>query len=137
MTTLEIYERDYQSYCDIQEDTNKYEWAASNVFHIITYDGGLDELFVKIIIEVCEVILNRTSFEYIKDDDNYMSYILVCNLLSRNTWLEWGTSIRGAWFEVQGGSWPILEYWTEEDGFKMIPFTIDNLKDLIKFMKEE
>ncbi len=77
----------------------KYTWAAREVFNLCTYDSCLDELFVNTILEVCKVILGGTNFEYIKDEQNYTKYILVCQLLDKFHWIDWGTSIRGAWFE--------------------------------------
>lgn len=100
MTISEIYEMHYVEYCENTCGNTKYEWAASEVFNLTTYDGTLDELFVKKIIEVLKVILNKTNFEYIKDETNYINYILVCQLLNEFNWIDWGTSIRGAWFDA-------------------------------------
>ena len=74
-------------------------WISNYVFGLTTYDGELDELFCRKIIEVCKVILDRKNFEYIKDKENYINYILVCQILEKHGWINWGTSIRGAWFE--------------------------------------
>lgn len=77
----------------------KYVWLAEDVFHIDTYDDNLSEKFGRAILEVLRVIKNRQNYEYIKNEDNYIKYILVCNLLDMNDLISWGTSIRGAWFE--------------------------------------
>lgn len=137
----EIYEDHYASYCISTCGDSKYEWAASEVFDLTTYDGELDELFVKKIIEVIKVIFTRTSFEYIKDQNNYITYILVCQLLEKFNWIEWGTSIRGAWFESyhpNQKTHPILDFEYEQDryGCKEIPFSDDNLIILIRFLEE-
>ena len=140
MDVLELYKKDYEFHSEVVcEGSNKYDWAASQVFDLTTYDSALDEMFVKKIIEVCKAILERRNFEYIQDETCYVTYILVCQLLEQLHWIEWGTSIRGAWFEeshfgyVQ--SQPILKYLYSDvdDG---IPFTMDNLKAFIEFMED-
>ena len=137
MSILKIYTDDYREHCEFTCDDTKYEWAASRVFNLTTYDGSLDEMFVKKIVEVCKVILDRTTFDYIQDGTNYVSYILVCQLLNQFEWIEWGTSLRGAWFLDQLKSRPILTYWTDKNGYKEVPFTVDNLKTLSKFIESK
>lgn len=156
MRALDIYKDNYEEQCTHFEDRyTKYEWAASDIFDLVTYDGGLDEMFVKDILEVCKVILERSTYEYIGNHECYVKYILVCQLLNTFKWIDWGTSIRGAWFSTtfmmpleseQFKPRNILEeykWWSFEDGHKIdhvidaVPFTIDNLKDLIAFMEEE
>ena len=140
MNVLELYRDDYKFECDnITRDCSKYSWAASEVFELTTYDRDLDEMFVKKIIEVCKVILENRAFDYIRDESNYVDYILVCQLLEHFHWIEWGTSIRGAWFEESHQKYyesqPIVKCpYTHAEG--PIPFTVDNLKALIEFMEE-
>lgn len=138
MTTLELIKTDYELcvQCDIFQ--TKYEWAASSIFNLATYDGDLDELFVKKILEVIKVILDGTNFEYIKDETNYRAYILVCQLLKEMNWINWGSSIRGAWFddfisdeEVS----PLFVPHTYED--RLLYPSKENIVELIKFMEEE
>lgn len=147
MTTLEIYKAQYEEECTRREGGyTKYEWAAMNIFDLFTYDSSLDEKFVKTIIEVCKVILEKGNYEYISDEQNYDKYILVCQMLRRFRWIDWGTSIRGAWFEPDTDhSKEILEeckWWTAENGewtehvIDAVPFTVDNLRDLVVFMEE-
>lgn len=138
MDVKAIYGIDYNDYMILTSSNSKYEWAAGHIFTLSTYDGALDELFVKKIIEVCKVILGKQNFEYIKNEENYITYILVCQLLNNLKWIEWGTSIRGAWFQAEPVSEPILRYYDQEvKDVKEIPFTIDNLKALIEFIEKE
>lgn len=137
MDVKDIYEIDYNDYMMASCGNSKYEWAASNIFELSTYDGALDELFVKKIVEVCKVIINGATYEYIRNGENYIAYILVCQLLNSLQWIEWGTSIRGAWFLAELESKPILKYYVHGEGYKEIPFTIDNLKALIEFIEKE
>lgn len=146
MDVLKIFEWNYAEYIINTCGTTKHEWAASHIFDLVTYDGGLDELFVKKIIEVCKVILDKTNYEYIKDENNYINYILVCQILDRFDWIEWGTSIRGAWFGPSMNPRYLLEgteityYYdgkSETRGHPDVPFTIENLKKLIEFIETE
>ena len=53
------------------------------------------------ILDTMIQIKNRTTFEYIKDKENYRKFILSCIFIE--DWLEWGTSIRGTWFNAGDG----------------------------------
>jgi hypothetical protein len=53
------------------------------------------------ILDTLIQIKNGTTFEYIKNKNNYKNYILSCNFIL--DWLDWGTSIRGAWFNTVSG----------------------------------
>jgi hypothetical protein len=113
---------------------------------LITYDDELDEEFVKKIIEVSKAIIDRQTFEYIAEShENYVVFILVCNLFEYFEWINWGTSIRGSWFEDTYGNYdkrPILsEILPCDHGTKpeevVVPFTEKNLRALIEFVEED
>lgn len=154
MNAIDIYKAHYEEECSRSKDKytsfsyeyTKYEWAATYIFDLYTYDANLDVRFVKDILEVCQVIIER-DFEYQMDDNNYIKYILVCQLLYHFNWINWGTSIRNAWFEdssrkdiLEESSWTQLNEKTGEwDHYKLeaVPFSRDNLKELIKFIEED
>ena len=145
----EIYKSRYIEFCENTCCDTKYEWAAREVFDLTTYDGELDELIVKKIIEVLKVILDKTNYEYIKNRENYINYILVCQLLDKFNWIDWGTSIRGAWFKSyhsNAETHPILEEFEVKrfvDGellkcvYPEVYFTKEALNTLIKFIEAE
>lgn len=148
MDVKEIYRASYKIICEhLDCIENKYEWAASEVFGLVTYDGGLDEVFVKDILEVLCAILDNRTYEYIRDGQNYRKYIGVCQLLHRNHWIDWGTSIRGAWISSDINSVDILneyEWYTYEtpgeptkNVIEKVPFTDENIRALIEFIVEE
>lgn len=130
MTAKEIFENDFAEYMEIFEDQDIYEWAADHVFNLTTYDGALDKLFVRTILDICKVIINKQTYEFIRDENMYVVYIVVCQLLNKKGWIEWGTSIRGAWFKDSIHSKPLMEMWTK------VPFTEKNLIALIEFIEE-
>lgn len=144
MTALEIYKAQYEEEkTRTDQPYSKYHWAAINIFGLVTDDSSLDELFVMDILEVCKIILEKRNYEYIKNENNYVKYILVCQLLKNWGWINWGTSIRGAWceasyFDIPKNILDELEWWDPEHHVvEEVPFTVENLKDLINFMTEE
>ena len=119
-----------------------YEWAANEIFDLTTYDGELDELFVKKIIETSKAIIDRKTSEYIEQsENNYIVYILACQIFNKNNWIDWGTSIRGSWFDEHGylasNPKPIIDTNLKDYGVDEIPFTIENFKLLIDFISKE
>ena len=136
MTVKEIYEAEYKDYSEFfEEGQTKYHWASKEIFDLTTYDDDLDELFVKKIIEVCKAIIDRKTFEYINvSADNYVTYIIVCNLLEEYDWIEWGTSVGGAWFQEGPNFRHYLLNCTKNES---VPFTIENLKALCEFIEED
>lgn len=129
----------------------KYEWAAFNIFELTTYDSELDKLFVEAIVEVCHAIHERKTFEYILDESKYKRFILVCQMLDKFHWIDWGTSIRGAWFDehahphigpkviVDEDKWGEMNdegEWVKHT-IEAVPFTEENLMALIEFLEEE
>ena len=77
----------------------KMEYLASSIFDFTTYDGEIDILLAGRMIEVLKVILNRNTFEYIKDREQYLNYLTMVNMPFLKDKLDWGGSIRGAWFD--------------------------------------
>lgn len=120
---------------------SKYEWAASEIFGLATYDGDLDKLFVERICDVCKYIAAGKTFEFINmSEENYITFILVCQVLYKKNWINWGTSIRGAWFDDGCGDY-ILDWWVEycvtnEKVIFKVPFNTENLLLLIEFLEE-
>lgn len=136
MTAKEIFEKDFANFEEIQEGNNIYEWAASYIFGLSTYDGELDEHFVKIIIDVCKTIDSRNTFKMIEQSDvYYIAYIIVCQLLKHKNWIDWGTSIRGAWFDY--GNRDAEPIYDGGGILPDVPFTKDNFATLIDFVEEK
>lgn len=71
------------------------------VFGLITYDGGADYVFSEAIVQVLEVIRDKETFEFLEENNTkYLTYLLVVNHPMIRPVLNWGTSIRGAWFDL-------------------------------------
>lgn len=77
---------------------------AEAYFEIATYDLEISIEFGMKILEVMKVIWNNENFKYIDSSpEKYRTFLAVCQLLNYNTMIEWGTSIRGCWFDYHVG----------------------------------
>lgn len=75
-------------------------YLSEHIFSFTTYDSEKDELFGRKAIEICEAINEGRTFDFIKDTDNYTWFLVMCNMPFFADRLEWGTSIRGAWWSA-------------------------------------
>lgn len=84
-----------------QDHSGRLEYLSDHIFDFTTYDGEMAELFARKALEVCAAISDRRTFEYIATSpENYRWYLLMCNMPFFAGKLEWGTSIRGAWWDA-------------------------------------
>ena len=77
----------------------KMEYLGGSIFDFTTYDGEIDILFSERMVEVLKAILNKNTSEYIKDKDQYLNYLTMVNMPFLTDKLDWGISIRFAWFD--------------------------------------
>lgn len=78
---------------------SKIEYAGNVIFDFTTYHREIDVLFANRMIPVLKSILDRKTFEYIEDEEQYINYLTMVNMPFLLDKLEWGGSIRGAWFD--------------------------------------
>ena len=120
----------------------KAEFLASDIFDLTTYDSALDLVFVREIMGVIEAIHYGKTFDYFKNEQGkYITYIRCVNLPWFGDKLNWGSSIRGAWWDYfQTGSKYSKEcktqvgngcLWYEEKQAKVV---IDNNEDWKSFI---
>lgn len=60
------------------EPETKLEFLSMDIFKFKTYDGRIDELFSKRMLDIIECILNRKTFEY-QQAGNYVDYLIPTN----------------------------------------------------------
>lgn len=114
----------------------KCAFLSDAIFGLTTYDIGLDIEFGKYILEIMEVISNKTNFEYIKyEGDDYKKFILVANILDKYNWIEWGTSIRGCWFSSYGN--PTIYEDLDNLNMSKIEFDDENICNLLEYLRGE
>ena len=102
MDYLKLLEHSYRVAVALDEcpPDSRLEYLGEQVFGFTTYDGEMSALFAGKAIEVCGAINNGATFDYIKDPENYRWFLLMCNMPFFADRLEWGTSIRGAWWDA-------------------------------------
>lgn len=81
----------------------KLEYVGDYIFDFTTYDGEMSALFASKALEVCEAITNTKTFDYIGDEEGYKWFLLMCNMPFFADRIEWGTSIRGCWWDSSDG----------------------------------
>lgn len=117
MDYLELLEKSYKAGLSC-EDHSSVDGFLANLFGLTLYDESADELFVRKYVEVVDAITENTTFEYIKDQDNYMWYLIVVNSMFLKGRTDWGASIRGAWWDskqpplvcfLRDSNWHVIE----------------------------
>lgn len=111
-----------------------YDYLAEAIFDISTYESEVQEKLVTWCIESCRAILNRKTFEFISEPENNFAYLTVLQFSFFQRKIEWGTSIRGAWFNLEKGSklpYEFSEYICSDDDFK------EFIADVIMFYDEK
>ena len=97
---IKILENNYKDYTSMRcESYSKIEHLGNVIFDFTTYDSDVDVLFAEKMIEVLKCILEKRTFEYQKDRNQYINFLTMVNMPFLTDKLEWGTSIRGAWFD--------------------------------------
>lgn len=114
---------------------SRLEYLSEYIFEFITYDSEMDVLFARKAVEVCDVITNRTAVDYNRAQDDYEWYLLMCNLPFFAKKIEWGTSIRGAWWAAEDGSFINIycyAFWVDQKPVtEVVQFTVDEWKEFI------
>ena len=82
------------------EADSKLEYLSDNIFDFTTYDSEMSELFCEKALDVCNAIQERKTFEFIENKENYIWFLTMCNMPFFSDKLDWGTSIRGAWWDI-------------------------------------
>lgn len=88
-------------YANVYEDErpSRLAYLSDYIFDFTTYDDAISELFAGKALEVCAAISDKSTGNFIKDQDNYRWFLLMVNMPFFARRLDWGTSIRGAWWD--------------------------------------
>lgn len=81
-------------------ERGRYETVAS-LFGITTYDSGMDEALVRIMMPTLIAIGEGTTSKQTYKAQNYLNFCITVNLPLLQKRLSWGTSIRGAWYSFK------------------------------------
>jgi len=104
MNYLELLENSYAQTKECQPDSEmgRLEYLAEYIFMFTTYENIVSSLMANKCLEVCRAITDRKTFGYIGNEDGNLWYLIMVNMPFFEGKLEWGTSIRGAWWELYG-----------------------------------
>jgi len=92
----------YQDAKCLDPDITKMGFLGNRVFDFTTYVDEFDVILGERMLAVCMAIANKKTFYFInQSDENHLNYIIMCNSPFLKDKLEWGTSIRGAWFDFE------------------------------------
>ena len=129
MDYLKLLEHSFNTENDYKEnpDGNRFVFLSENIFNFTTYDSIIANLFGLKAVEVCMVINERKTFEYQKNEDNYKWFLIMCNMPFFIGKLEWGTSIRGAWWKNKTFEISSCGLWYDNE----------QITDPLEFNKEE
>lgn len=88
-------------------DMTKFQFLCNEVFDLWPYDSDIEDKWGRDLFCVMLCIKRRMCSEYWNvDDECYNTYLIVCQLLDKKGWINWGTSIRYAWFEFDEDNSP-------------------------------
>ena len=140
-----LLENSYRMTCDDLGEMSRYEYLADHIFDFTTYDSEISYLFGRKALEVCVAINNGQIFEYhekMANDyqwyiDNYHWYIIMVNMPFFTDKLQWGTSIRGAWWDSCNGiKLKSCGIFKDREQILELKFTKEEWSEFIKEMEE-
>ena len=111
MNYLELLEESYKETAECRGDheLEKLEFLAEDIFGFTTYENVVSSMMAQKALEVCRAISNKKTFDYITSEDGNLWYLVMVNMPFFENRLEWGTSIRGAWWDLGGNKEFIIE----------------------------
>lgn len=96
---IELLDHDYILEAGNCEDHySKSEYLSQIIFQFNTSDTAIDILFATKMVEVLTVIRSNSWMKYIKEENQYINYLTMVNMPFLENKLDYGTSIRSAWF---------------------------------------
>lgn len=110
---------------------SRLAYLSENIFDFTTYDLEMSETFATKGVEVCAAINDAKTFEYIADAENYKWYLLMCNMPFFSLRLNWGTSIRGAWWDHREHELRSCGIWRGEEQETVLKFSREDWQKFI------
>lgn len=139
MNYLNILEESYNTIKNDEPNITRLEYISEHIFRFTTYEQKNAELFAKKCIEVCLSISNGKTYEYIENEDNHMWYLIMVNMPFFQDRIEWGGSIRGAWWDFSPSKPFVLHtcgIFVKGDQITEIEFNADDWKGFICALHE-
>ena len=104
MNYLKLLRESYKETADNRDDPTleKLEFLANDIFGFTTYENVVSSMMAKKAIEVCKAISDKKTFDYIANEEGNFWYLVMVNMPFFENRLEWGSSIRGVWWDLWG-----------------------------------
>lgn len=123
----DLLEQSYQTEANFSgRSDSRLAFVGDHIFDFTTYDSEMSELFAAKALEVCAAISEGRTFDYIKNTDNYRWFLLMANMPFFARRLEWGTSIRGAWWDHEDRKLESCGLFVDQEQVLSIEFTRDD-----------
>lgn len=125
MNYLELLEHSFEEYIRDGQTTGNYspsklEFIGEHIFDFTTYENVVISLFAKKALEVCEAITKKKTFDYIATEEGNLWYLIMVNMPFFDGKLEWGTSIRGAWWDLYSSKYFTLKSCGLYEGYEQV-----------------
>jgi len=137
MDYLELLNHSYEMNKVYRSDLGRLEFIADNIFDFATYENIVSSLMAKKCLEVCKAISDRTTFDYIFNAEDNQWYLIMVNMPFLQGKISWGSSIRGAFWDLLGDKEFVLEscgLYQGEDQLLKIAFDKDQWGEFIDAM---
>lgn len=136
----ESYTRESTPQDGMMHSESRLEFLADHVFDFTTYENYASILFAFKAVEVCRAINERKTFEYIMNGQNNIWFLLMCNMPFFVEKLNWGTSIRGAFWDVTHPVNSVYQFEFTSTGLwqgdeQLLKLTFDKDEEWEEFMK--
>jgi len=119
----------------------RLEFLADDIFDFTTYENTVSSMMAQKAIEVCMAINDKKTFDYISNEQGNLWYLIMVNMPFFQNKLEWGTSIRGAWWDLYGDKTFVIESCgLFEDGEQLLEMRLNEkqwgefIEAMIKFI---
>lgn len=84
-----------------EETASGWEFLSDRIFDFVTYDDSVDRVFAQRAVEFIRSVTERNTFAVIDQSEaHYLWWLMMPNVVFFENTLNWGTSIRGAWWDV-------------------------------------
>lgn len=94
----ELLEHSFRMERERDDEISRLTFLSDQVFDFTTYDDEVSDLLAGKALEMCACISENDTFGYASDAGNYRWFIIMVNMPFFARRLDWGTSIRGAFW---------------------------------------
>jgi hypothetical protein len=129
-----LLEQGHEFLC--HQGETRLSYLCMYVFDITTYAGEMDELFGRHAVEVCRAINDGKTFDYIADESRHVWYLVMVNMPFFAGRIEWGTSIRGAWWDHRDHEFDAYGLADENEQLGTLKLSRDEWREFIAALVE-